>query len=590
MKKNKRKKGNQNKIKKTSKRKYRQSKAKAIKYSINNNLSEIPSPMIVVDYEMFFETPPPATVEERVELIKHIPKICLILEFASLNYRLKKWDESSYNCDKETQQKELLYFCGENDSTYKYYSDKIANYFKDNGFIENYIIFNRASNLFALQEIISYGAEIPCEGFNMREAWGDTFKYYLAVNSVTSDYKVKSTKGFSSFQELTAGHTFLGVLNVCNDVLLTFDRFPAIIDFFSNDNILSDYFGSHFKPLGFDPERYMLYISELFFNLFNEDIPDNLRCYFKIPIEYKEVLNILNTLSLKNTHLAPKHNFDLTQVKKSPFYKISETEYILLDCDFLVQKSFQLFINDYYFDYIKPNNDIGYDLYASKIGYFFENYVSKILKFLFNTNNIIVKTLDELKSGVKGSEIELADLFIKDKNKIILGQIKASALNNQQNDGSVESLFSDKKNFLKDFGLQQTLESIEYLSKYPKEFDSSISESEKYEIYPMIILNDLLASTPMLPMLFQEELLNYLKDKNYTNLIVKPITLIHIQDLETIKIYYENKKIDIWKILDYNFKDSLFPKPFYITLNRLGIKKIKLNPQEYNFVKFINLK
>lgn len=553
---------------------------------------EIPSTALVVDYQMIYNNPAPISFEQRINLIKDIPKICLISEFASLNYRLRNFDESGYKYDSKTQYDELLYFCGEDKEIEKRNRRKIIEYFQKNGYENCYpLIFNRASNLFALQEIILYGSDIPSEGFKMQDVWLNILQYYLAVNSITSKYKPKNETDFSDFKKLTAGHAFLGAINVANAPLLTFDRFPKIIEYLRRRVPLNKYFASHFSPYGFDPEEYLHYIVELYLNLYKEDIPANLVCFYKIPLDDRKRISILTQLSSWDGYTEPKHDFDLTNLKKYPFYKESGTRYILLDFDFLIEKVYHFFINDYYFDYLKPNENIGYDYYASEIGYFFETYVSSILKKSLHRKEIIIKTLDELKSNIKGSEIELADFYIREDNRIILGQIKASALNNEQNEGTAEKLFSKNKNFLKDFGLNQTFDSLDYFNEFPKEFDETTTkEAQKYEIYPVIILNDLLASSVILPMLFQRELLEFLNDKNYQNFTVNPITIIHIQDVERMSSFIENGSIDIWTLLKSNSNGSLFPKPFFVTLDRLRINQIKLKAEDYEFTKFIGMR
>jgi hypothetical protein len=161
---------------------------------------------------------------------------------------------------------------------------------------------------------------------------------------------------------------------------------------------------------------------------------------------------------------------------------------------------------------------------------------------------------------------------VREKNKVMLGQVKASALNNKQNKGTVEALFSEEKNFYKDFGLIQIVDSIGYIKNNTKSFEVDFPENEIISIYPIIVFNDPICSTPILPMLFQEKLSEYLKHYDISGLDIKPITLIHIQEIEILESYLKEDRIDIWKLLHDNFEDSLFPKPFRVTLSRNGIQ------------------
>lgn len=49
---------------------------------------------------------------------------------------------------------------------------------------------------------------------------------------------------------------------------------------------------------------------------------------------------------------------------------------------------------------------------------------------------------------------------------------------------------------------------------------------------------------------------------------VKPLTIIHIADLERLSKAISSRKWVIWDLLKANFTNSLFPKPFNLTLNR----------------------
>jgi hypothetical protein len=148
-----------------------------------------------------------------------------------------------------------------------------------------------------------------------------------------------------------------------------------LIEFFKNDFELNQHFASYFKPVGIDPKKYLFYIMSFYCNLSDKSI--YFAYYYNIPQELKEDLKYLDLLSIR-TLVQPLHAFDLNEIKKSPFYKLSENEYILLDLGFLIDKAYSLFINDFYFNYLKANK-IPYSYYAGKIGYFFENHVSKIL-------------------------------------------------------------------------------------------------------------------------------------------------------------------------------------------------------------------
>jgi hypothetical protein len=48
---------------------------------------------------------------------------------------------------------------------------------------------------------------------------------------------------------------------------------------------------------------------------------------------------------------------------------------------------------------------------------------------------------------------------------------------------------------------------------------------------------------------------------------VNPLTVIHISDLERIEELLNNKPKEIWEILKYHYRDSLYTPPFYNSVN-----------------------
>jgi len=559
--------------------------AKSIK---STAVIEMPEMQILVGYHMVYGEPIPATREERLDLIKHIPKDVIIHNIASINYLQREFNSFNYTISDELQWKNVTYWLNTEKS--EAYKVRIYKYFKDKNLNATPVIFNRAANLFALHEVIYYGTELEYEGFDEGAVMEDVFKYYLSVNNKIGDGRTDlDTKKFTDIQKLAASNLFIDTLRFANNPVFILERYPELIAYLRSKPELNKLFASYYSPYGYDPEQLLKYIAELYFNLPNKE-KKYLAPFIDVPTEDPERNKILDSISKLRTDIKPEHDFDLTRLKKSPLYKIKDKWYIILDHDFLIQKLYQFAINDYFFDYLKPNTNINYPYYAAEIGLFFENYVSGILKKSFKKHNVIIKTLDELKTKKPGSEIELADFYIRKGNDIILGQIKASALNTEQNRGTAESLYSDKKDFLSDFGVKQTFETIQYLKKYPEEFDDQLKEGETYNIYPVIALNESITASPSICLLFNDEFNNMLIKDAFPNFQTRYITLLHIQDLERIAPSIEDGSFDFWDILDKSMKDTI-PKPFEITLNRLGFSQVhSLNANDYKFMKFANYK
>ena len=548
---------------------------------------EIPEKQILVGYHMVYGEPIPITREERLNLIKHIPKEVIIHNIASINYLQREFNSFTYTISDELQWANLSYWLNTEKS--EVYKSLIYRYFEEKKLDATPVIFNRAANLFSIQEVIYYGAELEYEeGFNEGTIMEDVFKYYLSVNNKIGDGRTDlDTNKFTDIQKLAASNLFIDMLHFANNPVFILERYPELIEYLHSKPELNELFANYFKPYGYDPEQMLKYIAELYFNLPKKE-QKYLAPFIDVPTDDPERNKILDSISKLQTDIEPEHDFDLTRLKKSPLYKIPNKWYIILDHDFLIQKLYQFAINDYFFDYLKPNTNVNYPYYAAEIGLFFENYVSGILKKSFKKHNVIIKTLDELKTKKPGSEMELADFYIRKGNDIILGQVKASALNTEQNRGTAESLYSDKKDFLGDFGVKQTFETIQYLKKYPEEFDDQIKEDETYNIYPIIVLNEAITASLPICLLFNDEFKNMLTTDAFPNFQMRYITLLHIQDIERIAPSIEDGSFDFWDILDISTKDSI-PKPFEITLDRLNFPQVhSMNAKDYKFMKFAN--
>lgn len=560
-----------------------------------SNGVKIPEIDLIVEYHWLFDDPVPKTREERLQLIVHIPKDVIIHNLASFNYLQREFGSFTYDISDKLQWDNLTFWLNIEKSDM--YKKQILQYLKKiNQADKSAIIFNRQANLFILQEVIYYGSDLDTEGFKESEVMEDIFKYYLSVNSLIVNEKEdkyedkkdnEETERNSALKSLTASHLFIDTLRFANNPIFILERYPELIHYLRSKPELNKYFANYFSPFGYDPEQLLKYIAELYFNLPNSETP-YLAPFISIPTDDPQRIKILDSISELRPEIDLKHDFDLSRIKKSPLYKVPGKYYVILDHDFLIQKIYQFAINDYFFDYLKPNDAVNYAYYAAEIGLFFENYVSDILRKTFKGQDVTLKTLDELKMKVKDGEIELADFYLREDNNIILGQVKASALNTEQNRGTVESLFTKEKDFLSDFGLIQTFETIQYLKTYPNEFD--IKDDIVYTIYPVIVLNEAITSSLAVHLLFNDEFNSWLKSasSSFPNFKFRYITLLHIQDLERISPSVKTNTYKIWDILDFNMVNRI-PIPLDVTLNKLGISHIPIKKaDDYKFMKFAN--
>ena len=69
---------------------------------------------------------------------------------------------------------------------------------------------------------------------------------------------------------------------------------------------------------------------------------------------------------------------------------------------------------------------------------------------------------------------------------------------------------------------------------------------------------------------FQELLINFDNKK----VKIKPLTIVHINDLERLEEHLNKNPKYIWDILEYQYQDKYFVPPFYDSLNRQLKKRL----------------
>jgi predicted RNA-binding protein len=88
--------------------------------------------------------------------------------------------------------------------------------------------------------------------------------------------------------------------------------------------------------------------------------------YINILADNREYVDILDAFSKRNvTGKIEKTDlkiFDFMEIKKNPLFRASDEynrnliTYLILDNKLLLEKTYSLFINDFWFDYLKPFN------------------------------------------------------------------------------------------------------------------------------------------------------------------------------------------------------------------------------------------
>ncbi|WP_339717902.1 hypothetical protein [Cyclobacterium amurskyense] len=283
----------------------------------------------------------------------------------------------------------------------------------------------------------------------------------------------------------------------------------------------------------------------------------------------------------------------LLGLRKSPFIKVSDDEFLLGDKTFLIEKIYTQFINDFWFDWLQPQkSDINKPIfkmsdYRGEFGRFFENYGSKLLKDTFAMYKYSTcLALEELKYGK--IEEELCDFYLRYEKRILLIEIKGGGIDDQSKyGGDLASLYKkDRDKFYKRYGVDQLIHALSEIEKNFPKVDPNLPTGKTITVYPVIIMNEKVFQTPLMAQLFNARFQEQVVNIKLTKINVKPLTLTHISDWENAEDYlFENPK-KIWDLLNYHCRNKKFIPPFYNTLNR---KLPKLNKGRKVVERFLNL-
>jgi len=525
-----------------------------------------PTPYLLLDYEDFFDEKQPSN---RISLIKHISRKNILFELTALNYRLKPKDKVHIDSSIETQIRELEYFAQIPELS-NYYL-QIFKSINNNKKIKP-IIFSRQTCLFAIEEIVNSSDIKEIEDFKMGkvEVWDAILKYILAVNTAITYIKEDQNDKDFFLESLNSKLLPLNELAVETDPIYIPYRGFKLIEFFLKNSVLKDEVESYFQ------ENYNMKPNHFIFNLMsmymaNNTIDPGLNFYYRVPEEKKYFFDKLSD------HFPNNETHKLISIKKSPFIKVGNLEYLIVDNSFLLDKTYSQFINDFWFDRVKKIKDergvskYSIQLYRSIFGYFFEHYVSQILKKSFvNYKYSKLLMFDELKIEISKKPLELADIYLRYNNKIFLAQVKSGSIyDSEKFGGNIESLYKNNRNeFFKNFGINQLIESIKNIDIYMHLLDSKFPKGHIYKVYPCIIVNDKAFQTPLIANIFNIRFQELLKDFDNKKIVIKSLTLIHISELESVENFLNSKPEEIWELLEYNQRDKRYIPPFYNSLQR----------------------
>jgi len=512
--------------------------------------------------------------EKRLDLIRSFSKQELIKHLAMINFLPNVGFKDTFD-----KQIGILGILAENDRELfvKVYNQALL--LKSGTDIP--LIFSRASTLTAIEEILQ--SDVKNEGYQRIEPHS-FLKYYLSVNSFIAESQHKSDSGSEknnlSFEEkFVAGtapsnaffHDFRPLESIRRGICLS--------HFFQTHKKYSKHYNLYFDEIGYKPELFMVWLMRCIIPSLNMR-----RVHFPIiapKLEQDKI--IFNHLSCgainKNKSILETFN-----VTKNPIYKLDKGNYLLLDKELILDKSYHSLINDFYFGKLKVESE-RWDEYKKEIGIFFEKYVGEKIKSAFSFLKYPPpKVLGELKKKLPNGKKELADFYVRQNKRILIGQVKASAINSKSKYSNSNDDFykQDKKRFYKAFGVEQFVDvTLDLIINSPQVFDDKFPINKKVQIYPVIVSNERILAAPFIGVSFQEYFVEKVKDKfqnvswsgNITDNVVinkkievRPLVIWSIEDVETLELYIKRRKMVIWEILKKHIKNSQLQIPFSETL------------------------
>lgn len=520
-----------------------------------------------------------------LDLLKEIPKEELLATIVAINSKINPIYSSYIDDSRQTQIDCLrsIFLDNYNPIQYSNCLYFINEYLKTPS---NHILFSRVTCLYAIQDILNsddFAKTAPQYSTYNRE---QILRYLLCVNSnillsdkeyATSNYEVLGERFFEffMFKELPQNQYYHS-LNPINFLHKSFSLLQKIEK--------NDFYGSHFSTYLkniFNVEsltEFFRFLAYTYFKSYDNKLNLN---YINILKENTEYTRILDAFSKRKKFERIEKTdlkiFEFSEIKKNPLFKSNDDinkdviTYLILDNKILLEKTYSLFINDFWFDYLKPNQICNRSDWGSFIGNdFFEPFIEEIFSDAFKNNKkIVFKHTNDLKFKLDGkNEIEYADYYIREKNKIILAEAKSNYLpvvNGYKTVYTKEDFDKlDLERFYKDYGLTQMAnKTIREFHKYKHSIsDSSFNFENKVELYPTLIVNDFIFSSGYTSMAFKKKFEKLLEAENIAieddSHRIHPLTIINVADLQNIKLSLKFRKENIFNLFRHYHSSSSF--------------------------------
>ena len=304
-------------------------------------IDNLPTSNVILGYKNLLGKDAPS---DRLSLIRHLSKDHIIAELAGLNYRLKGSFSKEVDSKLSSQERELFYFCGKNRHQYDKYViliNKLTDGKKTN-------LFNRQSCMFGIEEVLRSDIHVIADYQMSPPVWEPFLQYMLCVNEYITQMRKSKEGETATFELLNPRLIPLSESVLLNDPLYIMYRGLMLMDYFAMDNETKDHLKTYFTDTYTIPyERFIFELFQMFFA--NENQYKHLNFYYVVPGDHP-VRYLFDVLSKRYDK---EDCSKLLDIRKSPFYDRGKGHYVVTDKSMLLDKAYQQFINDFWFDYLK---------------------------------------------------------------------------------------------------------------------------------------------------------------------------------------------------------------------------------------------
>lgn len=532
---------------------------------------------IIIKYSKFYRKKTP---DKPLKLLSNLPKTEIIATISKINSLLQPMGYRTNDNSHETQNKCLKAILLPDEKNapfncvlkFRYYERYLSK------LDEVVSFFTRATCVYAINEILQADTFLEEDKkqytFEERKPILDYLlicnERILQFSGNTSLEQIKE-KGidffeFNAFNQVPHNQYYINV----NPLAKLYKSRYFLNVLLSNDETahhLQNYFNEKFNIKNISE------FFKIFFWSFIKMEDKNLKMYYlNIPRDEIGALNVIRGFSASSQINTIDHTdiktLDLMTIKKNPIYEWEPFKsndfisFLILDQKFLLNKIDSLFINDFWFDYLKHHSKLNRKDWGNFIGSkFFEPFVEEIFENAIGNNpNYSLQLFDDLNFKFKNNQkIEVADVYVRFKQQILLAEVKSNFINMVDGYKSITSINDfmnlNLENFYERFGLTQLAEkTLKEFHNYKNSLgDKNLNLKRKVHLFPVIIVNEPILSSGLFHFPLRLKFESLLKKENIKlktkEHLIWPLLILNIEELQEIEQSLKEDSVNLFTLL-----------------------------------------